>query len=582
MSGRGRRAALPAGGHARPEYLVTDGQRGLVVRHHNREGRVREYNFAQLPVPAPMRASLAALFAARCTPGRWSAHDSSEGSWLQLRRFAQFLASQEPSPRDLEELTPAMVRRWRAWLPAGAGGYYAFGLVSGLLLGDERLQAGPVADELARRSRKPRSKLQSYGEAELEQVTAAARRRFRAALQRINDNAVRLLQWRDGALAEDGGEWTAGEGLDILARTGDLPRNARKDGQPGNVVARYRNALGPVAWQRLFLTREEAVALGVLLLAEFGWNLSVISSLQVPMASPDQGEDGHPTYRIPLVKPRRGPGRHHETRNVTDHGAGSPGRLITQALGATRFGRAIVAELAPGTARLIVWRAENLGGRRPDQHAHRAAGPFRFGITAKAAADWAKAEGLEGSPFRRGRRTVIALDRREPGQHSQDTHDRHYVLPDERVRAEAIEVIAAGAEDAAGRARKAILAAELRNQPDPGDAETATAACSGTRDSPWPAGDGGCGASFLMCLACPNARVHPGHHPRLAHLHEALASLRSVLPPAAWAADWRDAHDRLEDLKEQVGHAGWAQAMAQVTDADRAIVGHLLTGNLDA
>ena len=31
-----------------------------------------------------------------------------------------------------------------------------------------------------------------------------------------------------------------------------------------------------MTWQRLFLTREEAVALGVLLLAEFGWNLSVI------------------------------------------------------------------------------------------------------------------------------------------------------------------------------------------------------------------------------------------------------------------------------------------------------------------
>jgi len=47
---------------------------------------------------------------------------------------------------------------------------------------------------------------------------------------------------------------------------------------------------------------------------------------------------------------------------------------------------------------------------------------------------------------------VIALDRREPGQHSRDTHDRHYVLPDERIRAGAIEVIAAGAEDAACRA----------------------------------------------------------------------------------------------------------------------------------
>ncbi len=91
----------------------------------------------------------------------------------------------------------------------------------------------------------------------------------------------------------------------------------------------YRNAFGSpsgtVALERLFLTREEAVALGVLLLAEFGWNLSVISSLEVPMASPDQGEDEHPTYRIPLEKRRRGPGRHHETRNVTDHGAARPG-----------------------------------------------------------------------------------------------------------------------------------------------------------------------------------------------------------------------------------------------------------------
>jgi hypothetical protein len=149
-------------------------------------------------------------------PKAWTRPDGTIGPtgrreqpWLQLRRFAQFLASQEHSPRDLEELTPAMVRRWRAWLPAGAGGYYAFGLVSGLLLGDERLQAGPVADALARRSRKPRSKLQSYSEAELEQVTAAARRRFRAALQRINHNAVRLQQWRDGAPAEDGGKWIA-------------------------------------------------------------------------------------------------------------------------------------------------------------------------------------------------------------------------------------------------------------------------------------------------------------------------------------------------------------------------------------
>lgn len=66
-----------------------------------------------------------------------------------------------------------------------------------------------------------------------------------------------------------------------------------------------------------------------------------------------------------------------------------------------------------------------------------------------------------------------------------------------------------------------VLVAELRDQRTPGDVETATADCGDFDNSPWPAPDGGCGASFLACLGCPNARVRPGHHARLAHLHGA-------------------------------------------------------------
>jgi hypothetical protein len=47
----------------------------------------------------------------------------------------------------------------------------------------------------------------------------------------------------------------------------------------------------------------------------------VIDRVEVPQASPDPGDDGYPTYRIPLEKPRRGAGHHYETRNVTDDGA---------------------------------------------------------------------------------------------------------------------------------------------------------------------------------------------------------------------------------------------------------------------
>ncbi|NUL03311.1 hypothetical protein HRW07_08665 [Streptomyces lunaelactis] len=580
MSGRGRKASLPPAGHARPEPLSGD---GLVVHHYNKASRAKKYDFSTLPVNEALQRSLAAQFAAQCAPSRWSTHDSSDGPWVNVKAFTTFLSQLERPPRDLDELTVAQVKRWRQCQSVSSGGYYAFTSVVRLLRGDARLQSGPVAEELARLMRKPKSRTQSYPETEFDQIKTAARRQFRAALLRIEDNAGQLERWREGAFADGSQEWLLGEALDVLARTGDVPRYPTTDGQR-TVVRRYRSALGgtraEVTWHRLFLTRMEAVGLGVLLMAEYGWNLSVIDHAEVPRASPDPGEDGHPTYRIPLEKPRAG--HPYETRNVTDDGAASRGRLITQALAATRFARAAVEELAPGTNRLLVWRNHCPG--RPFRSAQRLApiGRYCFGIHHDHAGEWAAAEGLTGSPFQRGRRTVTALDRREPAQHSQDTHDASYALVDKRVRADAVEVIAAGAEDAADRARKAVLVAQVRDAPVPGDVQTATADCSDFDHGPYPAPVGaGCGASFLLCLGCENARVHPGHHPRLVHFHQAVTGLRSVLPSAAWAAEWGDAHARLEDLKLKIGDGSWDRALAQVTDADRDLIDLLLTGSLD-
>ncbi|MEV6871644.1 hypothetical protein [Amycolatopsis sp. NPDC051128] len=579
MSPRGRRASLPPADHARPEILAAN---GLVVHHHNQEGRIRSYDFAALPAAEPLQRSLAALFAARCVPHRWAAHVTSEVYWRQISIFAGFLARQPRPLDDLDQLTAVLVRKWRASPEAGnATGKHQ---VARLLLGDARLQQGPVADELARRPARAKSTVQSYSEADFDQITLAARRMFRAALLRIEENARHLRQWRAGEFARDSREHTIGEALDFLARTGDLPFYLDKNGGRTFTNA-HRHALGGsralVTWQRLFLSRMEATALGVLLMAEFGWNLSVIDRLEVPRATPDQGEDGRLTYRIPLEKHRRGPGRHHETRNVTDDGAASSGRLITQALAATRFARVFVEDLAPGTDRLLVWRTKRVGQVREDQARLAPVGPFCFGIHSDAGKEWGKAAGFHGSPFRRGRRTTNALDRREPGQNSQDTHDRHYVLVDKRVQAAAVDVIAAGAEDAADRARARVLVAQVRDEPDPADLETATADCSDYTGSPYPSPDGGCGApSFLWCLGCENARVHPGHHARLAHLHHALTNLRSVMPPGSWDADWGEPHARLDDLRRQLGDGIWERALTQVTSNDRELVHALLTGEL--
>ncbi|MEU6885628.1 hypothetical protein ABZ918_10520 [Streptomyces viridosporus] len=582
MSRHGRRASLPPGDHTRPEPLDPG---GLVVRHVDRNGRVRAYDFATLPVAEPMQRSFAMLFAARCTPNRWGSHRSSRLTFQLLGKFTAFLSGLERPPRDVEELTTAQVKQWRLSQAGTAGGHNAITRVGSLLRQDARLASGPVADELAVRTQRPKSKTQSYSEDEFDRIKRAARRTFRAALLRINDNAAHLERWRAGAFAPGSHDFILGEALDSLARTGDIPRRVSAKGAR-NPVWRFHRVLGntsPAAtWQRLFLSRLEAAALGVLLMAEFGWNLSVIHQAKVPKASPDPGEDGQPTYRIPVVKYRRGSGRYFESRNVTDDGAGSPGRLITEALQATRFARAVVEDLAPCTDLLIVWRWAQGGHAITTSDHHPPVGLFRFGVIDSAGSAWARAEGLAGSPFRRGRRTVNALVRREPGQNSQATHDRDYVLVDQRVQQEAADIIAAGAEDAAERARQAVLVAELRAIPDPDDRETATADCHDYEHSPFTGPDKGCRASFLMCLGCTNARIHPGHHARLAHLHRALNHLRSAQPPTVWEADWGEAHAQLEDLKRRLGEPVWAQALARVTDADRDLIDCLLTGVLDA
>ena len=582
MSRRGRRASLPPADHSRPERTSPN---GLIVVHHNHEGRPKSYDFSTLQVPEPMQRSLAALFAARCRPDRWSSHDSSRTPWSHLQQFTTFLATQGPCSQDLDGLSAAVVDHWWETLKDTTGGRSRFGVVCSLLRDDLRLQGGSIADAISRRIPVMQSKTQSYNPAEFRKIRTEARRMFRAALLRIEDNAQHLERWRSGQIPSDTPEWLVGEVLDVLAETGDVPRVGHPGGQR-TLAKKYRKALGggsaEATWQRLFLTRTEAAALSVLLMTEFGWNLSVIDRAQTPKAAPDQGQDGQPTYRIPVEKRKRGGGRWFETENVTDHGAGSSGRLITQTLAATRFARAIVTRHDPDADLLVVSRSQYDG--RPNQNSGRRPpiGPFFFGLTQKDAWWWAQAAGTGGSPFRRGRRTVTATERREPSQHSQETHDRRYVLPDRQVRDAAVPVIASGAESAVALARKAVLIAEMRDTRNPNDAETATADCSDAESSPWPAPDGGCGASFLMCLACPSAHVHADHHPRLAHLHQSLASLRSAISPREWTADWADHHARLNDLQRRVGEQGWRHALTRVTDADRAIVNLLLTGDLNA
>ncbi|MFD7096739.1 hypothetical protein [Streptomyces xanthophaeus] len=581
MSGRGRPAALPAQEHRRPAPLLDD---GLVVRHLDQRGASRSYDFTTLPVPAPFQRSLAALVAAKCAPGGgWDSTKSSEAAWYVLRPFAAFIAALDEVPQDVDQVTVAVWSAWRMSLPPTANGHTKHTVVAGLLQQDARLEQ-PVRELMGRRFAWSGGHDQAYTPEEFTAIRRAARRTFRTALLRIRQNSEHLAAWRGGAVPAGSEAWLLGEALDVLARTGDVPLYQNVKAR-SRVLRRYRPVLGGDGgrhtWKRLHLSRQEAAALAVLIAVELGLNATTISELPVPRAQPGTAESGRPLYRLELEKRRRTGGRgRFESRNITDLGADSPGRIFTEALEATFHARAVVASMDPGVDRLLVWHqtTPHEGQGYPGQTR---VGPFGFGVAKTAGRAWARSQGMAGSPLRRIRRTVNVLHRREAGQNTQDTHDRVYVLSEPQAREAAAPVIADGALGALDAARRTVLSARLTGQAGEGDRQTATAGCADWEHSPFSAAGQGCTASFLLCTACPNARITPVHHPRLTHLLQALDNLHGVLEPALWESDWADAHARLTDLRDRLGAPVWQAALERVTADDHAVVGQLLQGDFD-
>ncbi|WP_349636913.1 hypothetical protein [Streptomyces mirabilis] len=544
----------------------------------NKAGYKMEFNFAELPVAGPMQRSLAVVFTAQSR--RWKSHSTARTSWKKLMIFARFLSGLDQPPQDLDELTAAMLKRWRAQHVATNTGKVTLSSVRTLLQRDPRLGRGPVAEELACRVPKPTPSKQSYDEPDRERVVLAAQRQFRAARLRIRENTELLERWRSGQLSADSREWHLGQILDHLARTGDVPRTVQGGVKNRRLLGRTTGV--ELLWGRLFLTRGELTALAVLLTDRFGWNLSVYDRMPTPTRAPSVGETTTVTYQVQVEKRRVGGGRWFSTENISDSGADSPGRLITQAIEATAHGRALAARLAPGHGLLMTARTHRVGVEEKDLDRPRPVGPLVFGVSMTDGKSWANSHQLGGSPFQRTRRTTVTREGR-PLQHSRGTHESVYVLPDQRVQRAAQGVIADGADEALQQARNSVFGGHVRQTPDPRHLETATADCADEESGPWPAPDGGCGADFLLCLACPNAHVHPGHHARLAHLHQRLQSLRSALPDQAWNKHWRDHLLRLEDLRDdnqKVGPAAWNAALAQVSDADRTLIDLLLEGVL--
>ena len=270
-------------------------------------------------------------------------------------------------------------------------------------------------------------------------------------------------------------------------------------------------------WGRLSES-QRSIRGGVLLVASESWNKSVLHLMRIPEQHAPAAGDKVDVYTMHIDKPA---GR---------YGCGTPVPTSSTAGRAVRDGCcADVVEaterparprtLAPPTDRLLVYRTV-CPSRRGQE--------FAFGIAKNVKV------GTESVSLRRLRRTVQVLIRKEPAQNTQQTHDTVYVLGDPAGRDDAPETIVRGLTDAVDHARlvgamrivlgtDAEALVELSDNPElaealrRGDLDTATAACTDFTHSPHSEPGLPCTASFLLCLACPNAVATRRHLPRLVY-----------------------------------------------------------------
>jgi hypothetical protein len=599
-----RRAALPPAGYARDRQLDPA---GLTVTVPGESGGVAGvFDFSVLPGTPALLAACAAGFARLAGPDHpWRAAATCDNGYKAIRVFLRYVVALDPPPAVPADITPAVWAGWRLSRPATVHGRNCLLVTRQWLPQVPGIPGATAAAAACRIPAAPASAEAAYTREEFEQIKAAAGRTFRTALTRIRASCELLARWHDGEFEQPGlreqylqtrpwtAEYVAGEALDMLLRTGDVPLLARAGRRV--VVARHARALGgssPVAtWGRLFLTMPEAAALAVLLVCDQGWNRSVLDAMTVPDDMPGAGEEGLDIYRVPILKPRRPARSRHSSANLVDAGPGTSGRLIRQVAEATEPARITLAGLGQPTSRLLVSRRDQIHGQQD---------MFCVGVPAAGAVrQWAGSAELSGITgtvsMRRLRRTVQVLIRREPAQNTTQTHEQVYLLRDPATRREAEQVTAQGLTDAAAQARDVMRilldsqAARLAGTPEQAQAlaegrlDTATGACLDFTHAPSGPPGQPCTASFLDCLACRNAVATRRHLPRLAWLHRALDELRATVEPAIWAHDWRTHFLRLTALLEDsTTIAEWDAAVRAVSDADREMISQLLTGRYTA
>ncbi|MFF3342957.1 hypothetical protein [Streptomyces flavidovirens] len=598
MSGRGRRAALPPTDYRKAPVLDAD---GLVIRPVSGTGKpLGVWDFRDSPGPVDFRRALVAALAAQ---GRgWGSQDTYQTNASTLKLLFKHPAAAEPPVAATEQIT---VEWWKQW----SGDIHVRRVLAAVVRRAPGVpEATQVFMETPRRrpsARRGCPRKQAHTREELRRIRDAAAATVRAGRLRIAANIAVLQRWRAGAIERGDGDWPLGEVLDVLARTGDLPRSPNSADHAVTAYAERALAFegNAASLSRLFPTPAEIGAAAVLLIAHEAWNQSVLKKMDVPTWWPNADRENPAVHQVDTNKPRRGR-RRHASNTLVDVGEGSSGRALRHVLELTAQARTTLEALGRPTTKLLVGH-RGLGGAE-NLRDHEVGKALEGAIRRWQQQVRAGGVDLPARVHAQALRHSAQAHHGRARNNTQDTHERDYQLEDEDVRAASRGAVELGLAQALASARQTVamrlvekaaaadevsaelvaketgIDVEVARQIVAGRLRTPVASCADFLNSDHSTAGMPCAVSFLLCFACRNAVATGRDLPRIAYLHQALESLRSAVTPAVWAADWATHHARIGDfLTTYTTTDARPQLLAPVADSERELIHAMLERRLD-
>lgn len=590
------RAAMPAAGYRRPDRVDPSGLKVSVIGTDGTE--LGPFDFAAAPAHGQVRTELIAAFvAATGSDGRWRSASSMGQAHSTTLTFLRSLDRLGIDITSMAQFGPEAWWTWRADRESSNRWPGQINIMRVLLKGIP--EVGPLTRRaLTQRTHKPRQRLYgSYPVAEFEAIRRRAAELVRIAEARISANVAALQEHRRG---QGGPEPTVRIGDRTLTR-GALLEQLQTEGRltfgtDARSITRDVAALLGTGdlhpTYALYPTRPELLSVMVLLVCDRGYNLSTLQSLEVPdrASAAGVGADDDPVFVAHLDKPRRG-----HRRYFTNSFAGAHAHTLQRALTLTEPARVCLAGLGHPTSRLLIAGTSHGVTDHPTRifvtdGYTRGGSVRRWEQVAALTTDQGEVLMLHFNRLRLSEQVI----NRKSSQNTDTVSEDVYRRPDALTAHLLQDVILDGQADAVAHAEQTLRMRYTSHLPDlhlppstaqdvaDGKLDTAVGACLDFTHSPFTADGHACTASFLLCLACPNAVATPAHLPRLLLLADALDNLASV-NPVRFDRLYREHRHRLEHLlTTRATEPDRAAARRATTDTDRTTIERLLRRDLDA